>query len=86
VLIDAGFFLKRAVHIYGQQAPETTARQLHRIALDHLKDDQGRRVARLYRIFVYDAPPANWRGHTPIGKKHVDCGSSEVALWRRSFH
>ena len=86
VLVDAGFFLKRAVHIYGQQAPETTARQLHRIALDHLNDDKGRRIARLYRIFVYDAPPADWRGHTPIARKHVDCGSSELALWRRSFH
>jgi hypothetical protein len=28
---------------------------LHRIALDHLNDEQGHRVARLYRIFVYDA-------------------------------
>lgn len=60
------FFLKRATHVYGRQTPEAAARQLHRIALDHLNDDHGRRVARLYRIFVYDAPPAEWKGHTPI--------------------
>jgi hypothetical protein len=64
VLVDAGFFLKRATRIYGPQAPEVTARQLHRIALDHLNDDRGHRVSRLYRIFVYDAPPAEWKGHT----------------------
>ncbi len=41
VLVDAGFFLKRAARIYGDQSPEATAKQLHRIALDHLNDEQG---------------------------------------------
>ena len=86
VLVDAGFFLKRAERIYGLQSPEATARQLHRIALDHLSDDRGRRIARLYRILVYDAPPAEWKGHTPIGKKFVNYGSTELAHWRRYFH
>jgi uncharacterized LabA/DUF88 family protein len=86
VQVDAGFFLKRAEHIYGHQSPEATAKQLHRIALDHLNDERGRRIARLYRIFVYDAPPAEWRGHTPIGRKSVDYGCTEIAEWRRSFH
>ena len=60
MLVDAGFFLKRATRIYGHQTPEATARQLHRMALDHLNDERGRRVARLYRIFVYDAAPADF--------------------------
>ena len=47
VLVDASFFLKRAARIYGKQTPEATAKQLHRIALDHLNDEQGHRVARL---------------------------------------
>jgi uncharacterized LabA/DUF88 family protein len=86
VLVDAGFFLKRAARIYGQQTPEAAARQLHRIALEHLNDERGRRVSRLYRIFVYDAAPGEWRGHTPIGKRFIDYGRSEVAEWRRAFH
>jgi hypothetical protein len=57
VLVDAAFFLKRAARIYGHQTPEAAAKQLHRIALNHLNDDRGHRIARLYRIFVYDAPP-----------------------------
>lgn len=86
ILVDAGFFLKRAARIYGHQNPETAARQLHRIALTHLNDDHGRRVARLYRIFVYDAPPADWKGHAPISKRSVDYGRSDLAQWRRAFH
>ncbi len=86
VLVDAGFFLKRAARIYGHQTPDAAARQLHRIALDHLNDDQGRRVARLYRIFVYDAPPADWKGHTPIRKQSVNYGLSDLAHWRHTFH
>jgi hypothetical protein len=35
VLVDGGFFLKRAARIYGRQTPDATAKQLHRIALDH---------------------------------------------------
>jgi uncharacterized LabA/DUF88 family protein len=86
VLVDAGFFLKRAARIYDHQTPEAAAKQLHRIALDHLNDEQGHRVARLYRIFVYDAPPAEWKGHTPISKQSVDYGRSDVAQWRQTFH
>jgi uncharacterized LabA/DUF88 family protein len=86
VLVDAGFFLKRAAVIYGHQTPEATAKQLHRIALDHLNDEHGHRVARLYRIFVYDAPPAEWKGHMPISKVSIDCGRSDLAQWRNTFH
>src|ERR1700753_2488359 len=76
VLVDAGFFLKRAARIYGNQMPDAAARQLHRIALYPLNNNQGHRVARLFRIFVYDAPPAEWKGHTPVGKRSINIGRS----------
>jgi uncharacterized LabA/DUF88 family protein len=86
VLVDAAFFLKRARRIYGSQPPESVARQLHKLALEHLNDDRGRRVSRLYRIFVYDAPPVAWKGHRPISRQPVDYGRSDVAQWRLAFH
>lgn len=86
ILVDAAFFLRRSRQIFGEAPPETTAKRLHRIALDHLNDDQGRRIARLYRIFVYDAPPVIWRGHTPVSKIPINLGDSGTATWRRSFH
>lgn len=86
VLVDAAFFLKRARRIYGSQSAESAARQVHKLALEHLNDDRGRRVSRLYRIFVYDAPPVAWKGHLPISRKPVDYGDSDVARWRLAFH
>ena len=85
VMVDAAFFLKRASRIYGHLMPEHAAKRLHGMALDHL-NDSGQRIARLYRIFVYDAPPAAWKGHSPISKKAVDLSRSDTAIWRRSFH
>lgn len=87
VLVDAGFFLKRAVHVYGRMEPDQSARRLHSMALGHLNDSQsGERVARLYRIFVYDAPPSGWKGHTPISKRALDYSQTATARWRTAFH
>lgn len=86
VMVDVGFYLTQAQRIFGRQHPEEAAKRLHQFALDHLNDDKRRRVARLYRIFVYDAPPAAWKGHTPIGKKAIDLGESATAKWRNTFH
>jgi uncharacterized LabA/DUF88 family protein len=86
VMVDAGFYLNRARRIFGRQPPDEAAEKLYQIALAHLNDDNGRRIARLYRIFVYDAPPAAWKGHTPISKKAIDLGESATAKWRNTFH
>lgn len=86
VMVDAGFYLTRAQQIFGKLLPDDAARKLHKLALDHLNDDSRRRVARLYRIFVYDAAPACWKGHTPIDKKAIDLGKSATAKWRNAFH
>ena len=86
VMVDAGFYLIRARRIFGRQHPDEAAKKLHQLALNHLNDDNGQRIARLYRIFVYDAPPAIWKGHTPIGKKAIDLSQSATAKWRTTFH
>jgi len=86
VMVDVGFYLTQAQRIFGKQFPDDAARSLHKQALDHLNDSKGRRVARLYRIFVYDAPPAVWKGHSPLSKKAIDLGESATAKWRNTFH
>lgn len=86
VMVDAGFFVKRSRALFGPLSPEAAARKLHRTALDHLHDARGRRAARLYRIFVYDAPPAAWIGHTPITRRAIELAETPVAKWRRDFH
>jgi len=86
VLVDAEFFLRRARRLFGALVPQAAAEKLHKLALDHLNDGKGRRTARLYRIFVYDAPPAAWKGHTPLSKKSLDLTQSATAQWRNDFH
>jgi uncharacterized LabA/DUF88 family protein len=86
VMVDAAFYLRKARAAFGPEEPEQAAQTLHRYALDHLNDDRGRRTARLYRIFVYDAPPVSWKGHTPIGKRAIDLDTTPQAHWRRRFH
>ena len=85
VMVDAAFFLNRAKRVWGSLTPQETARRLHGMALDHLNEN-GHRIARLYRIFVYDAPPAEWKGHQPISKQAVDLTKSPTATWRNAFH
>lgn len=86
VMVDAGFYLIRAQQIFGRQPPDEAARKLHQIALNHLNDDNGQRIARLYRIFVYDAPPPKWKGYKPISKEAIDFSESPGAKWRNTFH
>ena len=86
-MVDAAFYLKRAQIIFGKLTPEQAAKRLHAMALDHLNDGQtGQRTARLYRTFVYDAPPAIWKGHQPISKNTIDISKSPTAKWREAFH
>lgn len=87
VLVDAAFFLKRAHAIFGELTPDGAAARLQGMAHQHLVDGDGSSaVARLYRIYVYDAPPAVWRGHLPISRKGLDLGKSPTAKWRSAFH
>jgi uncharacterized LabA/DUF88 family protein len=86
VMVDAAFYLKRAVRVFDAMPPQAAAKRLHRLALNHLDDDRGRHIARLHRIYVYDAPPAPWQGHTAIGKKYLDLSKSSIAQWRFAFH
>lgn len=87
ILVDAAFFLKRAKRVWGILTPQEAARRLHGMAFDHLNDGSGgQRVARLYRIFVYDAPPAAWKGHQPISGKAIDLSKTPTASWRSAFH
>ncbi len=86
ILVDAAFFLRRARRIFGPQSADGAAKLLHRLALAHLHARDGRQVARLYRIFVYDAPPSSWKGHTAIDRQALDLASTPEAQWRLDFH
>ncbi len=84
VLIDGDFFIRRFRHLCGAKPPGDTARELHRMCLQHLKQADGNRS--LYRIFFYDCPPLSKKVHNPITKRAIDFSRSDVAIWRSSLH
>lgn len=68
MLIDGGFFQKAYRRHYPggrSHSPEETAKNMHKIALEHAHRDDGG----LYRIFYYDCAPFQKKVHNPISGK-----------------
>lgn len=86
ILVDGGFFLRRARRIYGEQRPRELAEKLHQCCLNHLYNRHGDRTAHLYRIFFYDCPPLAKKAHHPVTSKAIDFSRTDVAYWRFQFH
>ena len=56
VLIDGGFYRKRAAFIWGHEPAEEAANSLVNYAKRHVKWSK----SELYRIFYYDCPAADF--------------------------
>lgn len=80
VLIDGGFFQKKAHHLWGEASPEERANQLMAYCKRHLtKRDH------LYRIFYYDCPPSTKIVYHPLLKAQVDLGKTDEYVWMTAF-
>ena len=56
ILVDGGFYRKRAKSLWGSKSPEKRADELNHYCYKHLQDNFENRY--LYRIFYYDCPPS----------------------------
>lgn len=91
ILVDGGFFLKRFPWVFPKKDandPAIVAKQLHDMAVSHLKQGKGKNVfwSELYRIFVYDCPPLHKKAHNPVSGKSVDFSKSDSTKFRDQFH
>ena len=84
ILVDGGFYLKRAQFLWGNKSPEDRAKELFTYCLKHLNDKNEER--KLYRIFFYDCPPSTKKVYHPLLKKTVDLGKSDLYNWANEFH
>lgn len=57
VLVDGGFYRKRAYHHWGERCPAERADELMKYVFRHLDKKDGPCTRELYRIFYYDCPP-----------------------------
>lgn len=83
ILIDGGFFRKRAVNVWGEATPEERSSQLERFCHSHLAYEGG---TELYRIFYYDCPPSDKIVTHPLLKVEIDLSMSEIYKWTFDFY
>lgn len=83
ILVDGGFYRKRARALWGDKTPCERADELNNYCYKHLNDKYENRY--LYRVFYYDCPPINKNIFNPITGKTVSLGETPEYLWMNKF-
>ena len=83
ILVDGGFFRKRAKYLWEQHSPEETANALVTYCYRHLTERE--RKHDLYRIFYYDCPPIEKQMYHPLDGRDRNMSKSDDAIWMVEF-
>ena len=83
ILVDGGFYRKRAKKLWGQRSPQETADGLITYARRHLKEHTYSHE--LYRIFYYDCPPVYKQMYHPLLNRTINLGATQDYTWMISF-
>lgn len=83
ILVDGGFYRKRAKALWGNKSPAERANELNDYCYKHLHDNYENRY--LYRIFYYDCPPVDKNVYNPITQKTFYLGGTPEFSWMTSF-
>lgn len=79
ILVDGGFYRKRASNLAGKKTPKDRATELAQYCYLHVADKF------LYRIFYYDCPPLDKIVYHPLTQKLIDFKSLETYSWTIDF-
>lgn len=87
ILVDGGFFRKRAHTCCGDQSPKERADFLEEYVKRHLSERINWEVHehQLYRIFYYDCPPIGKTIYNPILKTNIALGKTDTYKWTIEF-
>lgn len=83
ILVDGGFYRKRAQSIFGVKTAEERAEELNNYCWRHLKEKND--IHELYRIFYYDCAPMDKKIYHPYTKLQVDFSKSDQYAWMTTF-
>lgn len=87
ILVDGGFYRKRAAYLWGKKSPEERANELSAYCNAHIRDSKELKDERyLYRIFYYDCPPLQKTVYHPLLKKNIVFGKSDTYSWTNDFY
>lgn len=84
ILVDGGFYRRRAYACLGDKSPEERADELEEYCIRHLTERKGYRH-QLYRIFYYDCPPISKKIYNPLTKQQIDLSKSDTYNWSNIF-
>lgn len=86
ILVDGGFYRKRAKYLWGEKTAADRAKELTAYCMAHLNDNHDSDKKQLYRIFYYDCEPIGRKSvYHPLTKKNVDLDKSDTYMWTNSF-
>lgn len=84
ILVDGGFYRRRAQIKIGEKSAEERANELDNYCRRHLSEKKQPRHE-LYRIFYYDCPPMSKKVYHPFLKTQIDFSKSALNLWMTEF-
>ena len=85
VLIDGGFYRRRAQALWGEKTHEERLNEMMTYCYKHVNDNKDNIPHDLYRIFYYDCPPMKKKVFHPLLKKTIDFSKSNLYIWMSSF-
>lgn len=83
ILVDGGFYRKRAAALFGNKSPSERANELNDYCYAHLHDKYENRY--LYRVFYYDCPPIEKNAYHPLLKRSIDLKRTSEYAWANEF-
>lgn len=87
ILVDGGFYIRRAKKLWGDRSACESADILHRYCTFHLNHAEGGEQIRdrLYRIFYYDCPPMDKNVYHPFLGKAKPLKKEPLYTWMTDF-
>lgn len=88
ILVDGGFYKKRAKHIFGEKTAQERADELVDYCLRHLKEHKSQNETvynELYRIFYYDCQPSEKNVYHPLLNRQINLKNSPGYTWNKDF-
>ena len=85
ILVDGGFYRRRAYNLFGDKAPEDRASELVEYCRRHLRHGKDLPANHLYRIFYYDCPPVSQNVYHPLLQKTINLGKTDTFGWSTDF-
>lgn len=83
ILVDGGYYRKRATFLWGKKSAEDRASELFRYCMLHISEPDEPRD--LYRIFYYDCPGLTRQITHPLTGVVTDFSKGDVTQWTKDF-